>query len=233
MAKLLVVDDDRAVAGMVAEYLEARGHAVRLAAGGARARALLAEEPADLVVLDLNMPGETGFALARWLRETLDTGILMLTGADSTFDRVAGLEAGADDYLAKPFAPQELEARIQAILRRRPGAATEAPRRDLPRGWLPFGPYAFDPRSRRLRDAEGAPVSLTPMEAELVAAFAARPGQLLSRDELLDLAPPRGDDPFDRSIDSRINRLRRRLEADPGKPEIIKTLRGAGYLLAR
>ncbi|MFI0847991.1 response regulator [Mesorhizobium sp. IMUNJ 23232] len=232
MADIIVVDDDRAVALMVGDYLGAKGHAVRVAHDGAELRAVIAAKPADLVVLDLNMPGETGFALARWLREHHDLGIVMLTGADSAFDRVAGLEVGADDYIAKPFAPVELEARIAAILRRRnPRAAEGLP--SLPPGCVAFGAYVFDPKKRDLTDPAGTPVVLTQMELDLVAAFAVHPGRVFTRDELLDLAPPRGDDPFDRSIDSRINRLRRRLETDPSKPDLIKTLRGAGYVFPK
>ncbi|MEQ1951495.1 response regulator transcription factor [Mesorhizobium sp. CN2-181] len=232
MAEIIVVDDDPSVALMVADYLGAKGHSVRIAHDGAELRAMIATGPADLVVLDLNMPGETGFALARWLREHHDLGIVMLTGADSAFDRVAGLEVGADDYIAKPFAPAELEARIAAILRRRnPRVSEGLP--SLPPGCVAFGAYAFDPKKRSLADPAGAPVTLTPMELDLVAVFAGHPGRVFTRDELLDLAPPRGDDPFDRSIDSRINRLRRRLETDPSKPELIKTLRGAGYVYPR
>lgn len=230
MADIIVVDDETDVAFMIADYLQAKGYGIRTASGGAELREAIAAAGADLVVLDLNMPGENGFSLARWLREHHDTGILMLTGADSVFDKVAGLEVGADDYLAKPFAPVELEARIAAVLRRRrPKGSTDT----LPAGHFAFGTYVFDARARDLIDADGVAISLTPMELDLVAAFATRPGQVIGRDELLDLAPPRGDEPFDRSIDSRITRLRRRLEKDPTKPELIKTIRGLGYLYPR
>ncbi|MCV3209032.1 response regulator transcription factor [Mesorhizobium sp. YC-39] len=232
MADIIVVDDETDVAFMIADYLQAKGYQIRTASGGAELREAIAATKPDLVVLDLNMPGENGFSLARWLREHHDTGILMLTGADSVFDKVAGLEVGADDYLAKPFAPVELEARIAAVLRRRrPKRANNAG--VLPARHFAFGTYVFDADRRDLSDAEGRTISLTPMELDLVAAFATRPGQVIGRDELLNLAPPRGDEPFDRSIDSRITRLRRRLEKDPTKPELIKTIRGAGYLYPR
>lgn len=232
MADIIVVDDETDVAFMIADYLQAKGYQIRTASGGAELREAIAAAKPDLVVLDLNMPGENGFSLARWLREHHDTGILMLTGADSVFDKVAGLEVGADDYLAKPFAPVELEARIAAVLRRRrPKRANNGSL--LPAGHFAFGTYVFDADGRDLTDAEGQTISLTPMEIDLVAAFATRPGEVIGRDELLDLAPPRGDEPFDRSIDSRITRLRRRLEKDPAKPELIKTIRGAGYLHPR
>jgi DNA-binding response OmpR family regulator len=229
MAQVIVVDDEAPVALMIADYLTAKGHAVRTAGSGSELREAIAAAPADLVMLDVNMPGETGFSLARWLREHHDVGILMLTAVDTVFDKVAGLETGADDYVAKPFEPVELEARMTAILRRRrPQRLAGA--RALREGQVAFGRFVFDPSSRSLTDADGSALPLTPMEIDLVAAFALRPGQVITRDELLDLAPPRGDEPFDRSIDSRITRLRRRLEDDPAKPELIKTIRGAGYL---
>ncbi|TIP97613.1 MAG: response regulator transcription factor [Mesorhizobium sp.] len=229
MADIIVVDDETDVAFMIADYLQAKGYHIRTASGGAELRQAIAAAKADLVVLDLNMPGENGFSLARWLREHHDTGVLILTGADSVFDKVAGLEVGADDYLAKPFSPVELEARIAAVLRRRrPRGSDNAD--TLPAGHLAFGTFVFDARARNLIDADGVGIPLTPMELDLVAAFATRAGQVIGRDELLDLAPPRGDEPFDRSIDSRITRLRRRLEKNAVKPELIKTIRGAGYL---
>ena len=232
MADIIVVDDETDVAFMIADYLQAKGYGTRTASNGAELRQAIAAAKTDLVVLDLNMPGENGFSLARWLREHLDAGILMLTSADSVFDKVAGLEVGADDYLAKPFAPVELEARIAAVLRRRrPKGSNDA--EFLPAGHFHFGAYVFDATARSLSDADGVAMSLTPMELDLVAAFATRPGQVIGRDELLDLAPPRGDEPFDRSIDSRITRLRRRVEKDPAKPELIKTIRGVGYLYPR
>jgi len=229
MADIIVVDDEKNLASMIADYLRIMSYEVRVEHDGVGLRGAMAISRADLVVLDLNMPGEDGFSLARWLREHHDAGILMLTAAGTAFDTVAGLEVGADDYLSKPFALAELEARIAAILRRRrPKPANGAPA--PPPGCFVFGSYVFDPDARSLLDGHGAPVPLTPMELDLVAVFATRAGQVLTRDEILDLAPPRGDEPFDRSIDSRITRLRRRLETDPTKPELIKTMRGAGYL---
>lgn len=231
MAEILVVDDEPDIAFMVAEYLGTRGHAVRMAQDGRMLRNAVAERAADLFVLDVNLPGENGFGLARWLREQHDPGIIMLTAADTPFDRVAALETGADDHLGKPFALAELEARIAAVLRRRrPAAAAQKPQ---PPGCLPFGRYVFDPRARKLRDAAGEPLPLGAMELDLVEAFARNAGRVLSRDELLDRAPPRGDEPFDRSIDSRVTRLRRRLEEDPAHPALIKTVRGVGYLHPR
>ena len=228
MADIIVVDDEADVSFMVADFLNRKGHTVRMAADGAALRRAMDASPADLVLLDLNLPGENGLSLARWLREHFDAGIMMLTGVDTPFDRVAGLEVGADDYLAKPFAPEELEARSLAILRRRRPNG-----RPLPAGCRHFGPYVLDEASGRLTAEDERVVQLSGMELELVVVFARNPGRVFTREELLDLAPPRLDDPFDRSIDSRITRLRRRLERDPAKPELIKTVRGAGYVHPR
>jgi DNA-binding response OmpR family regulator len=226
-ARIIVVEDQADVRELVEDCLVAAGHAVRATGDGEGLRRLLAAAPADLVVLDLGLPGEDGLSLARWLRERHDLGIVILTGADAPLDRIIGLELGSDDYMGKPFAPRELVARIAAVLRRRrpPG-----PVAGLPPGAVRFGRYRLLQRPRRLLDESGAEVRLTEMELDLVEALAANAGRALTRDRLLDLAPPRGDEPFDRSIDNRITRLRRKLEQDPAKPELIKTVRGAGYL---
>jgi DNA-binding response OmpR family regulator len=227
MAELIVVDDEPDLRVMLTDYLTLAGHRVRPAADGVALRRLVTEGPVDLVVLDVGLPGEDGFRLARWLREHANPGILMLTGADTTIDRVVGLEVGADDYLGKPFEPAELAARIDSVLRRRrPRGQSLA----LPEGVLPFGPYRFDTKRFRLTNAAGEEVPLAAMELDLVAAFSAHPGRVLGREDLLRLAPARDEESFDRSIDNRITRLRRKLERDPAKPELIKTVRGAGYL---
>jgi DNA-binding response OmpR family regulator len=227
MAHLIVVDDEPDLRAMLIDYLTLAGHAVRAAQDGPSLRRLVAEARADLVVLDVGLPGEDGFWLARWLREHHDPGIIMLTGADTVIDRVVGLEVGADDFLGKPFDPAELRARIEAVLRRR---APDTHGQRLPEGILAFGPYRFDTRRFRLTDAAGEEVLLAPMELDLVAAFATHSRRVLSREDLLRLAPARDGGSFDRSIDNRITRLRRKLERDPAKPELIKTVRGAGYI---
>jgi DNA-binding response OmpR family regulator len=226
MAEIIVVDDEPDVRAMLAAALGFAGHAVRGAADGEELRRLLAERPAALVVLDVGLPGDDGFRLARWLRERHDPGIVMLTGADAEIDRVVGLEVGADDYIAKPCALAELRARIEAVLRRRKPPGDDG----RGSGTHRFGPYCFDAKRFALTTADGADVPLSPMELDLVAAFALHPGKTLSREDLLRLAPPRGSDSFDRSIDTRVTRLRRKLEADPAKPELIKTVRAAGYI---
>jgi DNA-binding response OmpR family regulator len=214
------------VQALLLDVLTLAGHAVRTAADGAGLRRLMAERRPALVVLDVGLPGEDGLRLARWLREHHDCGIVMLSAADTMIDRVVGLEVGADDYVCKPFALPELRARVGAVLRRREDRRADA----APGGRLPFGPFLFDTGRFLLTRADGSEVPLSATELDLVAAFALHPGKALDREQLLRLAPPREEDSLERSIDNRITRLRRKLERDPAKPELIKTLRGAGYI---
>jgi DNA-binding response OmpR family regulator len=226
MARIAVVDDEIDIREMLADFLGTEGHEVVVAEHADALDALLARGPRPvLFVLDVGLPGRDGFELARGLRARLDPGIIILTGAGDLVDRVVGLEIGADDYVAKPVELPELAARIAAVLRRRPAgpAAGEG---------APFGPFRLDLRAFCLRDAAGKAVDLSPMEVDLVAAFATNPGRVLSRDELMRLAPPRDDESNDRSIDHRVTRLRRKLEADPEHPQLIKTVRGVGYVHA-
>jgi DNA-binding response OmpR family regulator len=226
MARIAVVDDETDICEMLVDFLGSQGHEVIVAKDGAALDEVLAQGAApDLFVLDVGLPGRNGFDIARELRSSLDPGIIMLTGTGDLVDRVVGLEIGADDYLAKPVALAELAARITAVLRRRSAgpAADEG---------IAFGSFRFDLRAFSLLDAAGEPVDLSPMEVDLVAAFATNPGRVLSRDELMRLAPPRDDESNDRSIDHRVTRLRRKLEADPEHPQLIKTVRGAGYINA-
>lgn len=236
LAHVAVVDDEADLRETIAEYLAGRGLRVSLAADAAELRRLFAADPPpDLVILDLRMPGETGLSLARWLREATGAGVIILTALDDPVDRVVGLEIGADDYLAKPVDLRELTARVHAVLRRiRPpsslgeavGAGAPAPRR------APFGRVWLDLDRQALIDGDGTDVSLTAMEFDLLRAFAENPNRVLSRDRLLDLAHNRDWEPFDRSIDVRIARIRRKIEVDPTKPRVIKTVRGSGYLYA-
>lgn len=220
MALIAVVDDEPDIRAMLVDYLTAAGHRVVTAGSAVELETRIEGGVPDLFVLDVGLPGQDGFTVARTLRGRFDAGIVMLTGAGDLIDRVAGLEAGADDYLEKPVALAELGARIDAVLRRRrPGG-----------DGLRFGPYWLDLGAFCLRDGRGEVVGLSPMEVDLVAAFAMNPGRLLSRDELMRLAPPRDGESLDRSIDHRITRLRRKLEADPEHPDLIRTVRGAGYL---
>jgi two-component system phosphate regulon response regulator OmpR len=187
----------------------------------------------DLLILDVNMPGESGFEIARRIRAGSDVPILMLTAADDVVDRVVGLELGADDYVTKPFDLRELRARIQAVLRRNTRRLSPAPT-PHPEGsstaTVKFGDFRLDIDARRLLQADGEHLELTAMEFDLLVAFARNPNRVLSRERLLDIAHNRDTEPFDRSIDVRIARIRRKVERDPSKPQIIKTMRGAGYM---
>lgn len=228
-SRIMVVDDEPEICEMLADYLGHAGFEIRTAEDGAVMRRALEEWPADLVILDINMPGEDGLSLARYLRAQTDVGIVMLTAAGEVVDRIVGLEMGADDYIAKPVDLRELLARIRAVLRRRtavPATRSEAPATQR----VPFGACQLDLDAHRLFDASGEEVPITSMEFDLLKAFAEHPNRVLSRDQLLDLAHNRDWEPFDRSIDIRIARLRRKIESDPSKPQVIKTVRGAGYV---
>ena len=224
---LLIVDDDARIRALLQRFLQARGFWVTAARDAAHARRLLAGLDFDLVVLDVMMPGEDGLSLTRALRESRDLPILLLTARGETDDRIAGLEAGADDYLPKPFDPKELLLRINAILRRVPQEAV------LPK-LLHLGPVRYDvERGELWRGPE--PVRLTVTEAALLRIFAARPGEPLTRAELMeDLGANRGGGPEpmqERAVDVQITRLRRKLEDDPRQPRYLQTVRGEGYML--
>jgi DNA-binding response OmpR family regulator len=226
---ILVVDDEPEVRDLLQEYLMARDFAVSAAGSVPEAREVLARRGVDLVVLDVRMPGEDGLVLARELRGRGEIGIVMLTASGEVIDRVVGLELGADDYVAKPFDPRELLARIRSVLRRRrPEIAATAP--DGERRSLRFGRHMLDLEARSLFTLDGAPVPTTAMEFDLLEAFARNPNRVLTRDRLLDLAHKGGGDPFDRSIDTRVARLRQKIEPHPEKPATIKTVHGMGYM---
>jgi two-component system phosphate regulon response regulator OmpR len=225
--RVLIVEDDRDVRGMLMEYLAEHGYTVAEADCGAAMRTALAAAVPDVVLLDLNLPGEDGLTLARWLRERYEIGIIMVTGQGEIVDRIVGLEMGADDYVAKPFDPRELRARLKSVLRRVQGRAA-APQPAASR--IPVGNCQLDLAAHQLFGAGGEPVALTSMEFDLLKVFVDHPNQVLSRDRLLTLTRNREWEPFDRSIDIRIARLRKKIEADPDEPRIIRTVRGAGYL---
>jgi two-component system phosphate regulon response regulator OmpR len=228
---IVVVDDEPEICEMLADYLGHVGFTVSTAGDGAAMRRILEERAADLVILDINMPGEDGLSLARYLRANAKVGIVMLTAAGEVVDRVVGLEMGADDYLAKPVDMRELLARIRAVLRRMPAhrAAVDEDR-PAPNNKVRLGACELDLDAHKLYDTYGEEVAITSMEFDLLKAFAEHPNRVLSRDQLLDLAHNKDWEPFDRSIDIRIARLRRKIEADPAKPQVIKTVRGAGYI---
>jgi two-component system, OmpR family, response regulator len=224
--RVLVVDDDPAIRRMLADYLGSHGYEVALAASGAAMRAELARGAPAVVLLDVGLPGEDGLTLARYLRERYEVGIIMVTGAGEVVDRVAGLEVGADDYIAKPFDPRELRARLKSVLRRLE-KKDSTPKREAR---VSVGRCVLDLKSRTLCDARGREVPITAMEFELLKALIGHPNQVLSRDQLLSMTRNREWEPFDRSIDIRITRLRRKLEEDPAHPRAIRTVRGAGYM---
>ena len=226
--RVLVVDDDPAIRQMLSEYLGEHGYQVAVAARGAAMRAEIERARPAIVLLDVGLPGEDGLTLARFLRERYEVGIIMVTGADAVIDRVAGLEVGADDYIAKPFDPRELRARLKSVLRRLQDKASSEPKAGRER--VTIGACTLDLRSRELCDAKGRDVPITAMEFALLKTFLDHPNQVLSRDQLLNLTRNREWEPFDRSIDIRIARLRRKIEEDPERPRCIKTVRGAGYM---
>ena len=223
--RVLVADDDPSVRQMLTEYLSAHGYEVGQAASGEAMRAELERAAPAVVLLDIGLPGEDGLTLARYLRERHDVGIIMVTGAGDVVDRVAGLEVGADDYIAKPFDPRELRARLKSVLRR-----LEKKESSKPQPRVSIGRCFLDLKSRTLSDAKGRDIPITAMEFELLKALIEHPNQVLSRDQLLTLTRNREWEPFDRSIDIRITRLRRKVEQDPAHPQAIRTVRGAGYM---
>jgi two-component system OmpR family response regulator len=228
-ARILVVDDDREIRDLVSRFLSKHGYKVIAARDGREMTAAFAAGRVDLVVLDLMLPGKTGLELCRDLRAKSPVPILMLTAMGEETDRIVGLEMGADDYLAKPFSPRELLARIRAILRRVNASAAPGSRATNAK-LLRFAGWVLDLGRRRLEAPDGMIVNLTTGEYELLSAFAEHPQRVLTRDQLLDLARGRDATPFDRSIDVQVSRVRRKIEADPKAPILIVTVRGDGYM---
>jgi len=235
--QLLVVDDEPELRSLLVEYFVRHGFAVEAAADAAAARASLALRSPALAILDINMPGENGLSLARWMREAhARVGLVMLTTASDTVDRVVGLELGADDYVPKPFEMRELLARVRAVLRRAettaaaPAAAASDPAAATPSRRVAFGACLLDLDERRLLGADARDIDISAAEFDLLALFARHPNRPLNRDQIMEQAHHRGWDVFDRSIDLRIMRLRRKIEKNPDKPELIKTVRNVGYV---
>ncbi len=232
---IAVLDDEVDITRLLAGYLQGHGYRVTQLHDGRSLMALMHADPPSVVLLDLGLPGEDGFSIARQLREHWRCGLVIVTGRGDSVDKVVGLEVGADDYVTKPFDLRELLARIKAVMRRLapdegapPGAAgAPAPRVSTMR----FAAWELDTAARRLNDAQGREVSLTTGEFDLLCAFARHPGRVLSRDFLLEHTRGREAGPFDRTIDVQVGRLRRKLEADAEHPQIIKSVRGAGYIL--
>lgn len=229
-AHLLIVDDDERIRGLLQKFLARQGFYVSAARDAAHARSLLGGLDFDLIVLDVMMPGEDGITFTKSLRETLETPILLLTARGETENRISGLEAGADDYLAKPFEPRELLLRINAILRRVPVEEQSV----VPKV-LHLGPLRYDVEKGKLWDGD-EPVRLTATESQLMRIFAATPGEPVGRTQLVDdlgrAGGKEGGAAQERAVDVQITRLRRKLEADPKQPRYLQTVRGAGYMLA-
>ena len=226
---ILLVDDERDIRDPLATYLSRNGVRVTKAENAAAARQLLTAYAIDLVLLDVMMPGEDGLSLAGYIRATTSIPVILVTAKAEEMDRVVGLEIGADDYVTKPFSPRELLARIKAVLRRTAGGGSAAVHAPDAAGYV-FGSWILRTGQRELVDAEGVAVPLSTGEYNLLHAFVTHPRRVLSRDQLLDLAHSKEMEPFDRSIDTRITRIRRKIEPDPGKPDCIRTVRGAGYV---
>jgi two-component system OmpR family response regulator len=229
-AHILIVDDHRDIRDLLARYLARNGYRVSTAEGSAAARRLLETGAIELVVLDVMMPGEDGLALCRHLRATSELPVILLTAMAEDTDRVIGLEMGADDYVTKPFNPRELLARIKAVLRRT--NSLPHPRAAIDAEQIRFDRWTLKVAQRELIDADGVATPLSTAEFQLLVALLRHPKMVLSRDQLLDLTRGRAAAVFDRSIDNQISRLRRKVEADPKSPALIKTVWGGGYMLA-
>ena len=224
---IVIVDDQPEICELVYNYLSGEDYRVSTANDGPSMRRIMQQYEVDLVLLDIQLPGDDGLSLARQLRAVSDIGIIILTGRGETVDRIIGLEMGADDYLPKPFHLRELLARVKSVLRRASarGEAGKAP----PQSAV-FNGWKLDLTSRELKAPSGEEVRLTTGEFDLLAAFVGNANQVLSRDRLLDLARNRESGPFDRTIDVQVGRLRKKLEDDPQNPSLIKTVRGSGYI---
>jgi two-component system OmpR family response regulator len=225
---ILVVDDHREIRDLIGRYLGKNGFRVTVADSAAAARKAQKAAAIDLVVLDIMMPGEDGLSFCRYLRETSDTPVILLTAMAEDTDRVVGLEIGADDYVTKPFNPRELLARIRAVLRRT--LAVPKSRDAVEARKLKFDRFVLDVQRRELLAADGVSAPLSTAEFQLLTAFLKRPNMVLNRDQLMDLTSGRTPQIFDRSIDNQVSRLRKKIEIDPKVPELIKTVWGGGYI---
>lgn len=223
---LLLVDDEASIRDPLAKYLERQGFRVTEAADAATARSALLSYDIDLVLLDIMMPGEDGLSLCRHIAATKGPPVILLTAKSEETDRIVGLEIGADDYVVKPFSPRELVARIKVVLRR---VSSGIPRPDRPGETYSFGGWTLNTTEQTLHDNDGILVTLSSGEFRMLEALIVRAGQVLTRDQLLDLTRGREGGPFDRAIDNQISRLRRKIEVDPKDPQHIKTIWGGGY----
>ena len=231
-AHIAVLDDEVAITRLLGNYLQGQGFRVSQVHDRRSLMTVLQEDTPSLVLLDLGLPGEDGFSIARQVREHWPCGLVIVTGRGEPVDKIVGLEVGADDYVTKPFDLRELLARIKAVLRRvAPASSPSAlPDEGKPRALVRFSGFALDSAARRLSGPDGEEVALTTGEYELLCAMVLNPGRVLSRDFLLEQTRGREAAPFDRTIDVQVGRLRRKLEDDAEKPQIIKSVRGAGYI---
>jgi two-component system, OmpR family, response regulator len=227
--QILIVDDDHEIRTLLADYLQTNGYRCFMAAEGQAMWRVLDETHIDLVVLDLNLPGEDGLVLCRNLRAKSATPVIMLTARNEPLDRILGLEMGADDYLPKPFEPRELLARIRSVLRRSTGQGQHASNKNQ---FLRFAGWTLDLIARHLIDPNEMVVVLSGAEFRMLKIFLEHPNRVLNRDQLLNMTQGRDADPFDRSIDIQISRIRQKLGEDARSPQIIKTVRNGGYVLA-
>jgi DNA-binding response OmpR family regulator len=228
---ILVVDDDPRIRQLLTRFFEQEGYRVSSAADGAAMRAQLRARPVDVILLDVVMPGQDGFTIAREIRAKSDVGIIMLTGRDEVLDRVVGLEVGADDYIAKPFHLREVLARVKSVVRRQRPAPDSAQRsEDGGADAIRFDGWLLDIGRRRLVSPSGEQVALTSGEFDLLAALAKHPGRVFSRETLMEHTRGRGLKAFDRSIDAQIARLRKKIERNPKSPTIVKSVRAVGYV---
>jgi two-component system phosphate regulon response regulator OmpR len=226
---VLVVDDDPRIRQMLTRYFEDEGYIVSAASNGAEMRACLRQENFDIILLDWVLPGgEDGLDLAREIRGQSDVPIMMLTGRDDVVDRIVGIEVGADDYIAKPFHLREVHARLKSILRRRQ-PATRKPEVD-PGDMIRFEGWQLDISKRQLLSADNSEIELTTGEFDMLVVFARHAGRVLSRDFLMELTRGRNLEVYDRTIDAQIARLRKKIETNPGRPQLIKSIRGVGYV---
>ena len=228
---VLIVEDDAEISALMARYLGDNGFATEIAGDGIAMDRRMAQRRPDIVVLDINLPGEDGLSLCLRLRNAGGPPVIMVTAKGEDVDRILGLEMGADDYLPKPFNPRELLARIRAVLRRQGGAAVPAPAAGPPRV-LRFAGWTIDRGARRLTDPDGTRIALTSAEFDLLSTFCDHPGRVLSRERLLDLTQGPGSVSQDRSVDIVVSRLRLKIEKNPREPDFVQTVRSSGYIFS-
>lgn len=230
LKNILVVDDDREIRDLLSQFLAQHGYRTTVAANGRDMESMLKKQKIDLIILDIMMPGKSGMTLCQELRQTSNIPIIMLTAVTDDVDRILGLEMGADDYMSKPFNPRELLARVKAIFRRSSGEP-EKVMFGVTQEIFHFAGWTLDKAKRRLTSPDQVEITVSSGEYDLLVAFLDRPQQVLSRDLLLDITKNREAGPFDRSIDIQISRIRHKIEHDPKSPQLIKTVRGGGYVL--